>query len=265
MGIRDSAHRCSAQSRTRSRAGHTPTRYRRTASGWSPCLPQSATDDTATDDFIVETDSAGNGVVYCNVQNATLRYIVRVTDTTKYSTLFTVAIVAAPGVVSRRPILKGKVGASALRVSCSSTRAILAMRRSSTRTLSARRRSATTSHFICAIATPVARVDWLQAAPMSATDVRTLTRSFRGRRDHAGAVRTHRFGEVPDGAFEVSQFHRSSARSDRESRRSQYVLEVKDSTKPVRLIPFYYNTDQTYVLEVGPPVHALPHRSRHVG
>jgi hypothetical protein len=76
-------------------------------------LPQSATDDTATDDFIVETDSAGNGVVYCNVQNATLRFIVRVTDTTKYSTLFTVALSRLLAAYLAGPVLKGKVGASA--------------------------------------------------------------------------------------------------------------------------------------------------------
>lgn len=76
-------------------------------------LPQSATDDTATDDFIVETDSAGNGVVYCNVLNATLRFIVRVTDTTKFSTLFTVALSRLMASYLAGPVLKGKVGASA--------------------------------------------------------------------------------------------------------------------------------------------------------
>lgn len=76
-------------------------------------LPQSATSDTATDDFIVETDASGNGVVYCNVQNATLRFIVRVTDTTKYSTLVTVAISRLLAGYLAGPILKGKVGASA--------------------------------------------------------------------------------------------------------------------------------------------------------
>lgn len=76
-------------------------------------LPQQATDDTATDNFIVETDGAGNGVVYCNVVNATLRFIVRVTDTTKFSTLFTVALSRLMASYLAGPILKGKVGASA--------------------------------------------------------------------------------------------------------------------------------------------------------
>lgn len=76
-------------------------------------LPQSATSDTSTDPFIVETDAVGNGVVYTNVQNATLRFIVRVTDTTKYSTLFTVALSRLLAGYLAGPVLKGKVGASA--------------------------------------------------------------------------------------------------------------------------------------------------------
>lgn len=86
---------------------------------------------------------------------------------------------------------------------------------------------------------------------MSATDSRTLTRSFAageispemfGRIDlvkyQTGLARCRNFIVLPHGPL----INRSG---------TQYVLEVKDSTKPVRLIPFYYNTDQTYVLEVG--------------
>jgi predicted small integral membrane protein len=86
---------------------------------------------------------------------------------------------------------------------------------------------------------------------MSSTDVRTLTRSFSageitpelfGRIDLAkyqtGLSKCHNFIVLPHGPI----VNRAGL---------QYVLEVKDSTKPVRLIPFYYNTDQTYVLEVG--------------
>jgi hypothetical protein len=86
---------------------------------------------------------------------------------------------------------------------------------------------------------------------MSATDVRTLTRSFAageitpelfGRIDLAkyqtGLSRCHNFIVLPHGPI----INRGGL---------EYVLETKDSTKPSRLIPFYYNTDQTYVLEVG--------------
>ena len=31
----------------------------------------------------------------------------------------------------------------------------------------------------------------------------------------------------------------------------ELVCEVKDSTKPVRIIPFAFNTEQTYVIELG--------------
>lgn len=86
---------------------------------------------------------------------------------------------------------------------------------------------------------------------MSATDLRTLTRSFAageitpelfGRIDLAkyqtGLSKCHNFIVLPHGPI----INRAG---------TQYVLEVKDSTKPVRAIPFYYNTDQTYVLEIG--------------
>lgn len=50
-------------------------------------MPES-TDDTDTQDFIVETDDVGNLVLYTNVETATLRYTVLVTDTTKFTPLF---------------------------------------------------------------------------------------------------------------------------------------------------------------------------------
>lgn len=86
---------------------------------------------------------------------------------------------------------------------------------------------------------------------MSATDLRTLTRSFGageitpelfGRIDLAkyqtGLAKCHNYMVLPHGPI----VNRAG---------TQYVLEVKDSNKPVRLIPFYYNTNQTYALEFG--------------
>src|SRR3972149_2571074 len=32
---------------------------------------------------------------------------------------------------------------------------------------------------------------------------------------------------------------------------TEFIVEIKDSTETVRLIPFIFNTDQTYVLEFG--------------
>lgn len=71
-------------------------------------------DDTDTQAFVVEQDGSGNGVVYTNVQQATLRYIVRVTDTTKFSTAFVVALSLLLGSLLAGPVLKGKVGTQAM-------------------------------------------------------------------------------------------------------------------------------------------------------
>lgn len=73
-------------------------------------LAQSATDDSATETFIIEQDGSGNGIVYCNTQNATFRYIVRVTDTTKFSTSIVMAISRFLASMLAGPVLKGKVG-----------------------------------------------------------------------------------------------------------------------------------------------------------
>jgi hypothetical protein len=56
----------------------------------SVLLPES-TDDTATQDFVVETDANGTAIVYTNAEMATLRYISAVTDTTKFTPLFVTA------------------------------------------------------------------------------------------------------------------------------------------------------------------------------
>jgi hypothetical protein len=74
-------------------------------------LAQTATDDAQTEPFIIEQDGSGNGVVYCNVQNATFRYIIRVTDTTKYSTHLVITMSRLLASFLAGPVLKGKVGA----------------------------------------------------------------------------------------------------------------------------------------------------------
>lgn len=50
------------------------------------------TDDTLTQDFIVETEEDGDLVLYTNVEDATLRYTALVTDTTKFTPLFVTAL-----------------------------------------------------------------------------------------------------------------------------------------------------------------------------
>lgn len=74
-------------------------------------LPSGTRDDeTDTQPFIVEQDGAGNGVIYTNVPTATLRWIVRVTDTTKYSGQLVATIARLLASYLAGPILKGKVG-----------------------------------------------------------------------------------------------------------------------------------------------------------
>lgn len=76
-------------------------------------LPLTATEDAATEDFIIEQDGSGNQIVYCNTQSATFRYIVRVTDTTKYSAAVVQTISYRLASFLAGPILKGKVGVQA--------------------------------------------------------------------------------------------------------------------------------------------------------
>lgn len=54
-------------------------------------LPES-TDDTATQDFDVETFDDGTRVIYTNVEDATLVYTRSVTDTGKFTPLFVLAL-----------------------------------------------------------------------------------------------------------------------------------------------------------------------------
>lgn len=86
---------------------------------------------------------------------------------------------------------------------------------------------------------------------MSASDIRSLTRSFA-----AGEITPEMFGRIDmvkyqTGLAKCRNFNVLPHGPVVNRAGTQYVLEVKDSTKPVRVIPFYYNTDQTYVLEVG--------------
>jgi len=54
-------------------------------------LPES-TDDTKTQDFEVESSDDGTDILYCNVEDAVLKYVWRQTDTTRWSPLFTRAV-----------------------------------------------------------------------------------------------------------------------------------------------------------------------------
>lgn len=73
-------------------------------------LNPESTDDNDTEDFIIETDVNGTEVLYTNVEEATLRYISLVTDTTKFTPLFTVALARLLASYLGGPIIKGETG-----------------------------------------------------------------------------------------------------------------------------------------------------------
>ncbi|WP_206169522.1 hypothetical protein [Variovorax guangxiensis] len=69
-----------------------------------------ALDDKHGEDFIVESDQDGNGVIYTNVEAATLRYVRLVEDPTKFTPGFTSALARLLASKLAGPILKGATG-----------------------------------------------------------------------------------------------------------------------------------------------------------
>lgn len=82
-------------------------------------LQDGALDDTDGEEFIEETIDGDVRVIYTNVEDAQLRYIRRVEDTTKYSALVINAIARLLASMLAGPIIKGtegmKVGAAHLK------------------------------------------------------------------------------------------------------------------------------------------------------
>lgn len=69
-----------------------------------------ALDDSASDDFIVESDADGNLVLYTNTVNAVLRYTRVVEDTTKFTPGATAALSRLLAHYLAGPIIKGATG-----------------------------------------------------------------------------------------------------------------------------------------------------------
>lgn len=61
-------------------------------------------------DFLVESDSDQGTVIYTNCPEATFRFIVRVSDTTKFTPIFTTALSFILASYLAGPILKGETG-----------------------------------------------------------------------------------------------------------------------------------------------------------
>lgn len=76
-------------------------------------LTPDATDDTRSENYLRESD--GQGIIYTNVEDAALRYIERVVDTTKYPPLCVTAISVLLGAYLAGPLLKGKAAVQARR------------------------------------------------------------------------------------------------------------------------------------------------------
>lgn len=61
-------------------------------------------------DFVVESNATQGTMIYTNAESATLRYIVRVTDTTKFSPLYVTALSYLLAAYLSGPIVKGREG-----------------------------------------------------------------------------------------------------------------------------------------------------------
>lgn len=73
-------------------------------------LPPDVVDDTATYEYIVESNEGGTRVIYTNVESATLRYTQRVEDVTKFPHSFATALARLLASYLAGPIIKGTTG-----------------------------------------------------------------------------------------------------------------------------------------------------------
>lgn len=90
-------------------------------------LPTTASSDDESAQFDAEAGADGEPVIYTDVANATLRYTARVTDTTKFSPLFTDALAWLLASHIAGPVLKGDAGAAAAKASYQNFRMVLAL------------------------------------------------------------------------------------------------------------------------------------------
>jgi len=88
-------------------------------------LPATAASDDESQDFETESGPAGESVIYTNQDTATVRYIVRVTDTTKFSPLFVDCLARLLSSYLAGPILKGDTGIAEAKSQLSIFRAML--------------------------------------------------------------------------------------------------------------------------------------------
>lgn len=81
------------------------------ALAWPPCEFEPINTYTPQP-YVVETLSTGARVIYTNQEDALIRYKARVTDTTKFSPLFTLALSHYLASMLAGPVIKGDAGAA---------------------------------------------------------------------------------------------------------------------------------------------------------
>lgn len=62
--------------------------------------------------FVLEIADDGTDIIYTNQENATLRYVARVTDTSKFSPLFTLVLGRSLASMLAGPVVKGREGSA---------------------------------------------------------------------------------------------------------------------------------------------------------
>ena len=72
--------------------------------------PENTISDADSQPFIIETNSAGQLILFTNVENASLKYISLVTDTTKFSPLFVNTLSFMLASFLAGPLIKGDAG-----------------------------------------------------------------------------------------------------------------------------------------------------------
>lgn len=70
----------------------------------------SATDDNEMEEYTQEILDDGSQVIYTNIPNAIVRYVVQVTDTTKYTPMFVMALSRLLASFLAGPVIKGETG-----------------------------------------------------------------------------------------------------------------------------------------------------------
>lgn len=76
-------------------------------------LPMSGGSHLSPQPFVIESNAAGADVLLTNQESAVLRYVARVTDTSRFTALFVDVLAASLSAMLAGPVVKGDAGSSA--------------------------------------------------------------------------------------------------------------------------------------------------------